>query len=204
LEADERELRPQFYLPYSRPYQHDADSTQTFTLVARCSGGCGAATPSLRERLEAHGAHIAWVKPMDDAYAAVLGPSKFRAAAAGLYAAVGLVITFAGIYALFRFLTVMRMYELGIRMAIGASRFQILKLVLGHAFRICIAGAVTGGCIGLQVFRLARSLIYGVSPADPIIYSAAAAIIVAGGLLASVGPVLQLIRRNPLSALLYR
>jgi putative ABC transport system permease protein len=138
---------------------------------------------------------------MEQRVAADLAPR--RAAAALLVACAGLALMLAclGIYGVISFLVARRTHEIGIRMALGASRRRVMATVLGQGLGWAAAGAVLGTLAATQLGSALGSLLFGVTPLDPLIYVAApAALLVAAGL-ACLVPARRATRVDPLEAL---
>jgi putative ABC transport system permease protein len=94
-----------------------------------------------------------------------------------------------------------RMREIGIRIALGASARNVSGLVLRHGLLLALAGVLVGGSAALALTRLMESLIFGVSPTDPITFSAVSALLVAIALAASYVPARRAIRVDPMRSL---
>lgn len=135
----------------------------------------------------------------------VLGFAFFpgRAAAIALSAFGVLAITLAvtGIHGLVSYSVAARIHEIGIRMAIGASRAQIVELVLGRTAKLLAAGSVLGLIFTLAAGRVLANLVYGVSPRDPVTLIAVCATLALLGALSSWAPTLRALRIDPTAAL---
>jgi ABC-type antimicrobial peptide transport system permease subunit len=98
------------------------------------------------------------------------------------FAAVSVVLASVGVYGVLGYLVVQRRREYGVRMALGATRRQIVALVLGEGARMLAAGAAAGVAASLAAGRLLRSQLYGVGPADAATYALALALLTAAAL----------------------
>jgi ABC-type antimicrobial peptide transport system permease subunit len=94
-----------------------------------------------------------------------------------------------------------RVNEIGVRVALGASRTRIAKLVLQEAVAMLLAGCLIGGAGALSLGRLIRALLFEVSPADPMVLSAAAGVLIAVGLAAGCLPARRAAGVDPMVAL---
>ena len=94
-----------------------------------------------------------------------------------------------------------RTREIGIRMALGAARGQVLRLVLGQGLRLCGAGIACGAVAALALTRLLASMIYGVSASDPMTYAALVGLVAAVAFLATWLPARRATRVEPVVAL---
>jgi macrolide transport system ATP-binding/permease protein len=161
--------------------------------------------PAIREIVTSLAPSVAILdlETMDQTLAGALGSFTFRLAAqlASVLGAIGLVLAVVGIYGVVSFAAAQRTREIGIRMALGATPRDVLALIWRHGIRLILAG-VAAGMLG--AFALARSishLLVGVSPSDPITYTAVAALLAVIGLAACWLPARRAMRLDPLSAL---
>ena len=118
-----------------------------------------------------------------------------------VFGAVALVMVVAGLYGLMAFSVARRTREIGVRMAMGARRADVLRLVLGQAAVQMGVGLVAGLALAAWLARLLGALLVGVEPWDPAMIAAIMCALVATGLLASLGPALRAMRINPTEAL---
>jgi ABC-type lipoprotein release transport system permease subunit len=118
--------------------------------------------------------------------------------AAGVLA---LLLATFGLFSLLTYLVAQRRRELGIRLALGATRENIVRLVVGESAVVAIAGAVLGGIAAAGIALTMRSMFVGVGPADPMSYAAAAGVLVFAALAASAHPAVRASRTDPASVL---
>ena len=111
--------------------------------------------------------------------------------------ALALVLVTVGLYGLIAMVTSQRTREIGVRMVLGASRGEIVRLVVGRGFLLALAGSIAGVLGGLAASRLLESRIHGISSHDPLSFAAAAALGIAVGLLAGLLPALRAARLDP-------
>lgn len=170
---------------------------QTRSVVMRCVGRCEDAVPQVRTIIESAGATIIDITSLEAALEGKVAPSRLRsvmAVACGLF---GLLLALTGIYGVVRHLTSSRLQEMNIRMALGATPAQARTVVIRYGTLLVFVGTVTGSGLGWLVLSAGQSLLYGVSAAHPGSYLAAASALLAGGLLASIGPARRLGRLDP-------
>jgi putative ABC transport system permease protein len=119
------------------------------------------------------------------------------------FALLSMVLAVIGIYGVIAYSVNQRVHEIGIRMALGAGREQIGRMVVGTGLRLAAVGVVIGTVGALLVSRLLRGLLYGVAATDPVTYAAAAALLIAAALLASYIPARRATMVDPVVALRY-
>ncbi len=102
---------------------------------------------------------------------------------------------------MFSYVVAERTQEIGIRMAIGAGRADIWRLIMGGAARAVGAGLLMGGLLSLAVSPVLESYLYGLSPRDPLAYAGAIVALVVSGMVATAIPVWRAMRVDPLSTL---
>jgi ABC-type antimicrobial peptide transport system permease subunit len=119
----------------------------------------------------------------------------------GAFAARGLLLAAVGIYGVVSYLVVQRRREVGIRMALGAMRGEVMRLIVGQSLHHVVPGIVLGGIAAVLVARLLRSQLFGVTPADPTTCASFALILLTVGAVASYVPAHRAVRIDPQLAL---
>jgi ABC-type antimicrobial peptide transport system permease subunit len=120
---------------------------------------------------------------------------------AGMFAMIALVLAATGIYGVVAYRTQMRTHEIGIRVALGASRADVLRLVLMQGVRLTIAGLVLGLALAFGLTRFIAGLLYGVSASDPATVISVVVLLGAMAVLACYLPAHRAMRVNPVSAI---
>ena len=194
------------YLPYlqATPYLEEQDSHFGYlTLVARTSGDTAALAPAMRRVVWRHepNAPVAEVAAMAAVVNKATAAPRFYLVLLGAFSAVALLLAAVGIYAVMSYAVARRTNEIGIRMALGAARAQVLRLVLRQGALVSIGGAVAGLVGALLLTRLMGSMLYGVGARDPLTFGAVAALLTAVALGASYLPARRAARLEPLRAL---
>jgi len=131
------------------------------------------------------------VQPMADAISAVEAPRRFNTGLITAFALAALLLAAMGIYAVIAFSVSQRTQEIAVRMALGAQRGNIARLVLGSGAKIAAAGCALGLFGSLAVSRLVRAFLFGVSATNPIVYTASICLMLALALFASTLPALR-------------
>src|SRR5579884_356855 len=143
------------------------------------------------------------IRSMGQIVSESLGPQRFGTLLTSLFAAAALLLACIGIYGVVSYSVVRRTHEIGIRMALGAQRADVLRRVMGQGMKPALLdlGARMVGALGLT--RLLSSLLYGVKPTDPTTFVAVSLILIAVGLLASYIPARRATKVDPIIALRY-
>jgi len=126
---------------------------------------------------------------------------RFNSILLSSFAGVALLLAAIGIYGVMSYLVTQRTQEIGIRMALGARRGHVLNMVVGHAFRLTIAGVAIGVGLALGLTRYLATLLYGVTTRDAWTFCSVAFLLTAVSLLASYIPALRATRVDPVNAL---
>ncbi|RKH60326.1 ABC transporter permease [Corallococcus interemptor] len=129
------------------------------------------------------------------------GPRRLSALVMGLFAGVALLLAALGLSGVIAFSVSQRTRELGIRMALGAARGDVLRLVLAQGLRLSLMGVAVGLCLSLALARLLGSLLYGVSAGDPWTFGGVALLLTGVALAASWLPARRATRVDPIIAL---
>jgi predicted permease len=141
------------------------------------------------------------IQPMDDVVANVEAPRRFNTGIIGAFATGAVLLAITGIYAVMAFSVSLRTQEIAIRMALGAKRSGITRLVLLSATRLTLVGCGLGVLGSLAVSRLVSSFLFGVSATDPRIYIASVIVMTLIALLASALPAMRAASIDPVKAL---
>jgi len=145
-----------------------------------------------------YGAHT-----MDQVIADSLAARRFSMFLLGVFAMFALLLSSVGIYGVISYLVGQRTQEIGIRMALGAGRRDVLELVLNHSLKIAGVGVLAGLGASLLLTRFMVKLLYGVSPSDQLTFLVVGAILTAVALGASYVPARRAMRVDPIVALRY-
>ena len=138
---------------------------------------------------------------MDEAVAASVAQPRFRMLLLALFAMTATLIATCGIYGLMAYAVTQRRREIGVRMALGAERRDVLRLVLTRALRIVVAGLIVGLAGAVGVTRVLQTFLFGVTPTDPIAFTIVTLLLMAVGLMAAWLPARRATRIDPCAAL---
>jgi len=140
---------------------------------------------------------------LDETVSASLSERRFSMEIVALFALTALLLAALGIYGVISYLVSERTHEIGIRLALGADRGSILRMVLRQGVTLAVAGAGVGLVCALVVSRWMAGLLYGVEPTDPLTFAEVSALLLAAALLACYIPARRAVRVEPLVALRY-
>jgi putative ABC transport system permease protein len=179
------------------------DPGRELTIVARSVGNPADLAASVSDQVAAVDPNqpVADIRLMRDMVAEDLARPRFTMLLLVGFAAVALLLTMIGLYGLISFTTAQRTREIGIRMALGAQRRDVLRLVMQGGLRMAVAGIVLGLVATLALGRSMTSLIYGIRPADPITLIAVTSVVTVVALLATYVPGRRATRLDPVEAL---
>jgi predicted permease len=140
---------------------------------------------------------------MDDVISQSVASRQFTVILLGCFAAAALLLASIGIYGVMTYLVAQRTHEFGIRMALGASVTDVLKMVLGQGTKLACAGVVFGIAAAFGLTQLIASLLFGVTAHDPLTFAAVAVLLILIALLACYIPARRAMRVDPMVALRY-
>jgi putative ABC transport system permease protein len=143
------------------------------------------------------------VQTLDQYFAQSAAGARFIALLLGGFAGLALLLACLGIYGVISYVVVQRTHEIGIRMAMGAQKEDVLRMVIGQGLAPALAGLAIGIAAALRLTRLLSSLLYGVAPGDPLTFIAVALILTGVALMASYIPARRATKVDPMVALRY-
>ncbi len=198
----EKPTGTELYLPYQQVQEMGEDSAY---IAVRTSGDPSAVVSEVR-----HVMHnldptlpLAHVRSMDSVMNAAQSRPRFLALLLTLFSIVALTLAAVGIYGVISYSVAQRTREFGIRMALGAQRGDVLRLVLGQGMTLALAGVGGGIVAALGITRLMGSLLYGVKPTDPATFALVSVVLIAVALLACYIPARRATKIDPMTALRY-
>ena len=129
--------------------------------------------------------------------------TNFEALLMGTFGALALILTLVGVYGVLSFQVAQRTHEIGVRIALGATRRDVMQLVIVKAFKVAALGVLIGLIAAFALTRLMASLLYEVRPTDPVVFAAVALLVLVVALLAAYLPARRAMRVDPMVALRY-
>ena len=196
----------QFYMPISQvPDQFMPLLARGGLFVARTQGSPEIAMGAIRRALEKINGEIVIYesRTMDKIISDSLAARRFSMILLGMFAALALTLSCVGIYGVISYLAGQRTHEIGIRMALGAQRNDVLRLILGDGAKMVLIGVGVGIGASLALTQLMAKLLFGVSAYDPVTFLAVACLLVLVALAASYIPARRAMRVDPIVALRY-
>jgi putative ABC transport system permease protein len=144
------------------------------------------------------------IRSMDEIVSAAMARQRFSTMLLGVFAGLALVLAAVGIYGVMSYSVAQRTREIGIRLALGAQRTDVLKMTMGQGLRLVSFGVGLGLIAAFMLTRVMASLLFGVSATDPITFVAISFILMIVAILASYIPALRATRVDPMVALHYQ
>ena len=175
--------------------------TEVIAAIRRAVADFDVTLRAASEDRSAHGAIVQSVTVGETFIREQLAPTRFAMALLLAFAVIALVLSAVGLYGVIAYSVSQRTREIGVRVALGADRRSVERLVVGAGLRLTAIGLTVGLGAALASTRLLSGLLYGVSPADPGSFVAIALLVVATALLASYLPARRAVRIDPITAL---
>ena len=194
---------PTYYLAAEQAAEHYRFLTYSNTVVVRTKADPAAIGPQVRaviRRLDPH-LPILGMRTMENVVSTSVARPRFIMTLLGMFAALALVLGAVGIYGVMSYGVAQRTHEIGIRMALGAGRPAVTKLVVGQGMVLAAIGVGVGLAAAVAVTRVLESQLFGVSSRDPLIFASVAVGLTVVSLLASLLPALRATRIHPVEAL---
>jgi predicted permease len=199
-------LQAQIYLPvWQVPNQFWPLLANGSGYVVRTASGTPDVANSIRQAAEKveSTAVMYDVRPMEEIVARSISTQRLTMFLLSAFSALALLLSSVGIYGVISYLTSQRTHEIGVRVALGASRSDVLRMVLGEGMRITLIGVAIGLAAAFGLTRLITTLIYGVGATDPITFAGVAILLSGVALFACYIPARRAMRVDPMVALRY-
>lgn len=188
---------PEIYLPYQQ------NSWSWGNFMVRTTVAPSSLADSFRREIKTVDKSVAItnIRPLTEAISETVTQSRFYTFLFGLFGGIGLLLTMTGVYSLISYTVAQRTQEIGIRMALGASRQHVVRMILGQGFWLAIVGSVVGLAISYWLTRLIVKLLFEVAPTDLMTFSIATLVLLFAALLASYLPARRATKVDPIVAL---
>ena len=193
--------QPEMYEPYA---QHPFASFLVNFAIRTSSNPTSVAAAVRRAVWDVdHDQPVIQIRTMENVISESIWRQHISASMLGIFAAIALLLSAVGIYGVFSYSVTQRTHEIGIRTALGATRRDILHLVIGEGLLLTVIGVGAGIAAALSLTRLLASLLYGVRPNDPMTFVALSLLLTAVAVLASYLPARRATKVDPIEALRY-
>ena len=188
---------PQLYVLFDQNVQ------RSLTLIARTAGEPLRVVGALRNATQSLDANqpLYNIRTMEDLMASSVAARRFNMLLIGLFAGLGLVLAAVGIYGVISYSVNQRTHEIGIRVALGAGRRDILRLIVGEGLALTLIGVGFGLAAAFALTRLLAGLLFGVGARDPLTFAGVAALLAVVALLACYVPARRATNVDPMTAL---
>jgi len=190
---------PQTFTPYWQSPIYDP------VIVIHATGDPAALAAVVRGEIKAVSANLPTpvIRTMDQVIAQTITQPRFHSYLLGLFAALALLLAAVGLYGLLAYSVTQRTQEIGIRLALGAQKRNVLALVIGQGLKLALIGTVTGVAAALALTRLMRTLLYEVEPTDALTFVGVSLLLLTVALFACWLPARRAARVHPMEALRY-
>ncbi|HJX88851.1 MAG TPA: ABC transporter permease [Pyrinomonadaceae bacterium] len=189
--------RPEIYLPYEQ------NSWSWGNFMVRTTVPPTTLSDAFRREVKAADKSVAItnVRPLEEAISETVTQPRFYTFLFALFGGIGLLLTVTGVYSLISYTVAQRTQEIGIRMALGASRRDVVRMILGQGITLAIVGSVVGLAISFWITRLIVKLLFEVTPTDLFTFGVATLLLLFSALLASYLPARRATKVDPIVAL---
>jgi len=192
-----QEESPEIYIPYQQEPNEDVNlvlrtATRPLALVAPVKAAVQALDPAQP---------VYDIATMDQRLSESMAPQRFNALLLGVFALAALGLAGVGIFGVLAYSVARRTSEIGVRMALGASRAQVTRLVVGEGLRLCGLGVLLGLAGSVPLTRLLGGVLFGVGPSDPVALASASAALVLVAVLACYIPARRALSVDPMTTL---
>ena len=194
------EPKPQMYLPYQQ-----AEFFEPRALVVRTNFDPLSLAATVRQTVWDidKDQPVSDISSMEEIVSDSVARQRFSMLLLGVFAGLALVLAAVGIYGVMSYSVAQQTREIGIRMALGAQRSDVLKMTVGQGLRLVLTGVAIGLAAAFVLTRVMATLLFGVSPTDPLTFVSISIVLIGVAVLASYIPALRATRVDPMFALRY-
>jgi predicted permease len=206
LDGDARHpIHAQAYLPFMQIPDRVWTGPPSAQVVIRTKGSPAALVPSIRDAVtKLNPENVVYdAKTLDEIVADSLANRQFAMVLLSAFAAIALLLSSIGIYGVISYVVGQRTHEIGIRLALGAQRSDVLQLMLGEGMKMALIGVALGTAVALGLTHLIARMLYNVSARDPLTFAGVAIVLTGVALAACYIPARRAMRVDPIVALRY-
>ncbi|HEX5432820.1 MAG TPA: FtsX-like permease family protein, partial [Candidatus Angelobacter sp.] len=187
-----------YYVPYDQ-----LPLSSTLTLIVRTKGNPQGLVSLVRSEMASVAPNIPLynIETMEQYLASSSAQARFNTVLLGIFASLALLLAAVGLYGVVSYSVSQRTQEIGIRMALGAKKRDVLRMVVGQGLKLALIGVAIGILGALALTRLLTSMLYSVKPTDPLTFTAVSLVLIAVALLACYIPARRAARVDPMVAL---
>jgi len=203
---DKQSLQAQAYFPFMQlPDKAMALTPPGVSVIVRSSATAPASFTTIRHSIESANSQQVIYAPqtMDEIISLSLATQRFAMVLLASFASLALLLASVGIYGVISYLVAQRTHEIGVRMALGARRWDVLRLILGRGGKLALIGAGVGLVTAFALTRLMAGMIYGIKASDPLTFVVVPVLLVLVALAACYIPARRATRVDPMVALRY-
>jgi len=196
-------IKEKFYVPHTQWHKSIGNPIRGMTLVVKAHADPNTLVAPVRQAIRSldPGLPVADIRTMDDVVAATMSAPRFTGMLLGVFAGLALILSAIGIYGVLSYVVSRRTREIGIRVAVGAGRGQVLRLVLGSGVALALVGIAIGLAAAAVFSKAMSTLLHDVKPLDPPTFVAVALSLTAVAIAASLVPAWRATRVDPVRAL---
>ncbi len=196
-------VKEKFYVPHTQWHKSIGNSIRSMSLVVKTAGDPTVLTGPIRSEIRTldPSLPVANVRTMDEIVGATTSSQRFTGFLLATFAAMALLLSAIGIYGVLSYLVSRRTREIGIRLAIGAGRAQVVRLVLSSGLLLAFTGVIAGLAVAFGVTHFMRTLLHEVEPTDPLTFASVGIALSLVAVIASLVPAWRATRVDPVIAL---
>ena len=202
-EADKQKVQAETYMPLMQVPDKFWSGSPQAQVVLRSSGSPAALVGAVRDAIaKLNSQNVMFeTRTMDAIIGESLAARRFSMVLLSIFAGIALLLSSIGIYGVISYVVGQRTHEIGIRLALGAQRRDVLRLMLGEGMKMAFVGVAIGVCGALGLTHLMVKMLFGVSATDPVTFAGVAVVLCAVALAACYIPARRAMRVDPIIAL---
>jgi ABC-type antimicrobial peptide transport system permease subunit len=198
------EVKPGFFVPLAQAERSNGFTPRSMSIVVRSSSGDPESLVSELRRIVGSldpKIPLAEIRTLDEVHAAAVAPSRFTMALLVLFSALALVLACVGVYGVVSYIVSQRQWEIGVRLALGASRSSIFAAVGGQVAGVTAAGVLAGCAAAFLATSTMQAVLHGVRPTDPLTFALVPFVLLATAMAGTLAPALRATRVDPVKTL---